>query len=272
MKLALKSTLALLVVFAFAYTACKKSQTPSKNTINTADLSKQLALGLYNSLSGRYGGADINDGIKVPSSLSPNHKGPRINSVSPFCGYVIDTTYSNSSQSGDTSKVFGGHYKFTFGCTVGKIDSYLLSDTVSNTETGTLFNNVYSVSQNYFVKALDTAYKTSSIEGYINSSFHTKVLNASGVTTQYHNTDSQYGLHNVKVDISSGLADITEGTSIFYAQVANLDSSTGANGSIDSYNGTLTFKGNHIAKVSITIGGVTKLYKVNLLTQTVTEE
>jgi hypothetical protein len=270
MKPAFKTVLALLVVVAFAYTACTKSQTSATNTTNTATLSKQLALGLYNSLSGKYGGANINDGIKVPASLSPYSKGPRINSVTPFCGYVIDTTYSNHTQSGDTSRVFGGHFKFTFGCSASILDSYLLSDTVTNTESSSTFNNVFSISQSYFVKALDATYKTSSVEGYINNSFHTSVL-AGAVTTQYHNLDSQYGLHNVKVDISSGLADVTEGTANFYAQVANLDPTTPPDGYFGSFSGTITFIGNHTAKVSITVGNDTKAYTVNMLTGVVTE-
>jgi hypothetical protein len=271
MKISVKYCCAVLIAITCVYSACKKSATTPSNTSNTAQISKQIAVNLYKSLSGQYGGSNINDGIKAPFNLAPGHKGPSINSVNPYCGYLIDTTYNTTTVLVDTTTGHSGHFKFTYGCTSTALDSYLLDDSLTNTVNYPLFAGTYKVTQKYFVKSLDPVYKTSSIEGYITYSAHSSFLNSSNAVIKYYNSDSQYAMHGVKVVVTSGIADITEGTTTFTSQVANLDSTTGPSGYFSGFTGTITFLGQHIAKVSILVGADTKLYTVNMLTGVVTE-
>ncbi|MDB4925863.1 hypothetical protein [Mucilaginibacter sp.] len=258
MKAILKYIIALLVTVACVYIACKKGQSSSTTYFNSPDLSKQIAVGFYNSLLGQYGGANINDGINAPGSGNP------------FCGYTVDTTYTYNQTAGDTVRKFVSHFKFTYGCTANVVDSYLLADSITNAETGPLFANASILTQNYLVKALNQTNKISSVEGSISTSFHTSVLNTSHVVTQYNNIDTKYVLSGVKVDISSGTADIISGTAMFTAQVKNLDPTTPFSGYSSVFTGTITFLSNHIAHLSISTGNQTKLYTVNLITAEVT--
>ncbi|MCC8424529.1 hypothetical protein [Mucilaginibacter sp. UR6-11] len=267
MKHSLKYTLILLIAVACFYITCKKDATLSDNTINAGDLSKQIAISLYKSLSGQYGGANINDGIKAPLNIAPGHKGPRINNVNPYCGLVIDTSYQFQDVIADTVKRYFGHYKFTYVCTGDVLDSYRLDDSIANTVTYPLYTANYKLTQKYFVKAIDQTHKISSVEGTIGFSSHASLASATHGTTQYHNNDSHYVLQGVKVDISSGTADVVEGTAAFTAQIANLDGNTAVN---NNFNGTITFSGHLIARVLIHLGNETKLYVVNMITGEVT--
>jgi hypothetical protein len=269
MKHVVKYFLAVIIVASGLYTSCKKDQTGGQqtNTLNAADLSRQIAVSLYKSLSGQYGGANINDGIKAPLSISPGYKGPRTNNTNPYCGLVVDTVYHFNNIVADTVKGYFGHYKFTYGCTNNVLDSYLLDDSIANTVNYRLYTALYTLTQKYFVKALDKTYKLSSVEGGIGFSSHAALAGTNHAAGQYHNQDSQYILHGVKVDISSGTADVVEGTATFTAQISNLDLNVSVN---NSFSGTLSFLGRHMAKVSIRLNSETKLYTVNMLTGEVT--
>ncbi|MDB5031598.1 hypothetical protein [Mucilaginibacter sp.] len=270
MKALFKYIIALLIIVACGYVACKKGQSSSTTYFNSPDLTKQIAVGFYSSLIGQYGGANINDGITAPGGINLTNKGPGISSVNSFCGYTIDTTYTYNQTAGDTVRKFITHYKFTYGCTANVLDSYSLADSITNTETGPLFANSSILTQNYFVKALDQTNKTASVEGSIGTSFHTSVLNTSHVVTQYNNIDTKYVLSGVKVDITSGTANITSGIATFTTQVRNLDPTTPFSGYSSVFTGTITFLSNHMAHVSISTGNQTKLYTVNLITAEVT--
>jgi hypothetical protein len=269
MKHATKYLLAIMIVLTGLYASCKKEQTGTSaaDTLNAADLSRQIAVSLYKSLSGQYGGANINDGIKAPLSIAPG-KGPRANSANPYCGLVIDTAYNFNNVIADTVKGYFGHYKFTYSCTGNVLDSYHLDDSIANTVNYPLYTALYKLTQKYFVKALDQTYKISSVEGSIGFSSHASLASANHGSSQYHNQDSQYILNGVEVDISSGTADVVAGSSSFTAQIANLDNNVTVN---NTFTGIITFLGNRKAKVSIHLNGDTKLYVVNMITGEVTQ-
>jgi hypothetical protein len=269
MKHIFKYFLVVLMVVTGLYSSCKKDSAndTSKNGLNAADLSKQIAISLYKSLSGQYGGANINDGIKAPLGISPGHGGPKVNSVNPYCGLVIDTSYNFNQVVADTIKGYFGHYKFTYNCTDNVLDSYYLDDSIANTVNAPLYTATYKLTQKYFVKALDQTHKLSSVEGSIGFSSHASLANATHGPSQYHNTDSQYILHGVKVDISSGTADVVDGSASFSAQISNLDSGTGFN---NNFTGAITFLGQRNARVTINLSNETKIYIVNMITGQVT--
>lgn len=262
--------LCLLLTISLVYTACKKTEThPPGSPFNAADFSRQLAVNLYRSLSGQYGGADISDGIKAPLSITtPGHKGPRINSVNPYCGLTIDTTYSASETVADSLKNYYTRYKFTYGCENNVLNSYSLQDSVINTVTYQRYKAVYKLTQLYNVKALDQTYKTSSVEGSNSFSSHIDVGSQSG--PQYVYIDSYYTLHNVVVDISSGTSDVTQGSAGINGTFQYKDAVYNVNNTIT---GSIEFLGDHMSKVTLQVsdGSGGYIFLVNMLTGQVTK-
>jgi hypothetical protein len=273
MKLNLTRILVLLTAIIFFYTACTKTNTKPVTPVTTATidydaLGKQIALNLVKSLNGFYGGADITKGIATPADIGlASHRGLVTNRAAVTnsqCGFTIDTTYNTKTTVGDSAKTFFGNFKFVYNCDSSRVDGYTVHDSLTNTEKGTKFNNTFIVAQDYVVKALDQAYKLVSMDGSIFSSIYNGVL-TNGATTGYQSLISHYILSGVKVDFSSGVADITTGTATFNSSTANLNSTTPIDGSTSLYTGTITFLGNHMAKLTIN-GTTVKSYSVNLLT------
>ncbi|WP_295794556.1 hypothetical protein [Mucilaginibacter sp.] len=253
----------LLLAVVYCYTSCKKSAIKPVDKTNTdyAALSKQIALNLVQSISGKYGGANINEGIKAPSHISSNHSGPVLFSVNPLCGYTIDTTYNTTATAGDTTKTFFGNFKFVYTCSTTIPDGYLVHDSLMNTEKGPLFNNKYTTAQNYKVKALDQTYKLVSMDGYLYSLVET--VNSVGYNYVYIG----YKLQGLKVDVSSGSADVISGTALLNITLVRQDKGWPDN-TINMIAGTLEYLGNHMAKLTLTPPN--KSYLVNLLTGEVT--
>lgn len=268
MKLKFIPAIAVLTAVVFLYSACKKTENkpvPAKST-DYAALSSKIALTLAKGLTGGFGGANINDGIKAPSKLSTdNHKGPRLFSTNPFCGYTIDTTYNNSATAGDTTKTFKGSFRFTYNCTGDNVDGYTVHDSLTNIQEGTQFNNLSAVGQNYIVKALDNTYQYVSMIGDINTQVFNRVLTPAGATTEYHYLAAQYKLQDLKVRITNGVADIVSGTATFNMLRTDLDPTTAIDGNFYPYSGTITYLGNHKAKLTIN-GNPAQSYNVDLIT------
>jgi hypothetical protein len=258
----------LLLAVVYCYTSCKKGaiKPVDKNNIDYAALSKQIALNLVQSISGKYGGTDINEGIKAPSHIASNHSGPVLFSVNPLCGYTIDTTYNTIATAGDTAKTFFGNFKFVYTCSTSTPDGYMVHDSLINTEKGSLFNNKFTTAQDYTVKALDQTYKLVSMDGHLFSLVETAVLTG-GNTVSHNNTYIGYKLQGLKVDVSGGTADIISGTALLNVTIDRQDKGW-PDSIITTTLGTLEYLGNHMAKLTLTPPN--KSYLVNLLTGEVT--
>ena len=266
MKFCIKHYIALLSIVAVTYSSCNKVQTkPASSNENTA--ASQLSLSLYKSLTGQYGGNNINDGVKATSAihLSVRKTGANTlsssNNVQSLCGYTIDTAYNYSVAANDTTKTFTGTFKFVNTCSASTVDGYSVYDTVSNTEQGTKFINNYINAQYYTVQALDKTYKLVSANGYIFAEASSLLYATATAKSQLNALNSKYYLTALTIDVTSGTADITGGTSTFNASINSPD------GTITSYQGTLVFLGNHQAKITFSTG---KSYMVNMLTGQVT--
>jgi hypothetical protein len=257
--------IAILFAVAVLYASCTKMAN-KPNTVQTTDyasLSSTIAVNLAKSLNGNYGGASLNDGIKAPSSLTPGHKSLVLNGIS-LCGYTIDTTLNTTSIAGDTTKTSKGNFKFIYTCSANSVNGYILHDSLTNTQIGLTFNNLYMVSQNYTVTALDQTYKVYSFNGSIQTAATNKILNGT-VVTGYHNFFGFYTLTNMQANITSGISDVTAGVATF--NMTKADENPNASPTSMNLTGKIEFLGNHSAKVTIDPNHV---YMVNLLTGTVT--
>lgn len=252
------------------FTTCKKEVSTTSDTqkASTASLSSQLAVSLYRSFTGAYGGANINDGIALPKAATSGRRGLAVNGQgSTLCGFTIDTTFSDKYVVHDTVRSLDGNFKFVYNCSSDYVDGYTVTDDLLNVEAGKLFINKYAVKQNYIVKALDLTYKLVSMNGTSGLLSYLGVITPGQGTTSYYQVTSSYVLTDLKVDFSSGVADVVSGVARFTTLVKNVNSSS-PDGNPKQYNGVITFLGNHTAKLEIKDGGGS--YMVNLLTGAVT--
>jgi hypothetical protein len=267
MKRSIKIILAALICVPFVYTSCKKSATPSapsNTSANTMAISKQIAGNFIKSLNGGYGGAKIGDGIKAPSGFMSSQKGPRVNSVTPYCGYTIDTALNFTTLTGDTSKTVDSKYKFIYTCSNGTLDGYILSDSITYTDSSPLFKNKYITGQNYSVNNASSDYSVVLMRGTLGTNYSVSTLNNSHLEIAYNKANTQYYLNALTVNVSGKSPDITGGSVDFNANITYLQDGNTVTG---GYSGSMQFLGNHIAKITLTYNGVTTVYSYNLITQ-----
>ena len=272
MKTNITRAILCLAGITLFYTACKKNTVkPAATTTTTIDygkLSSQTAVTFYKSITGQYGGADVSKGIKSPFSAKVT--GRALNSTAPLCGFVIDTSYNYTIDTGpdihsltDTLKTYSGTFRFQYTCTGGNVNGYHINDTVRYQEQNAFtFSNSTNVTQNYSVKALDQTFKLVSMDGTLNSvAAFVQTFNEQG--TALH---ADYVLTGLRVNFASGIADVTEGTATFHI-VYQPWLSLGFPPTPQTYDGSILFLGNHKAKLTINPGHV---YLVDLLTGAVT--
>ena len=274
MKLNFTRTFLALAAATLFYTGCKKDTvkpavtTPVTTATDFKALSSQTALMFYKSINGQYGGTDISKGISSPFSTKTGRR--VVNSIAPLCGFVIDTSYNYTIDNGqnklsltDTLKTYSGRFRFQFTCTSGNVDGYDVADTVDYIERNAFtFYNSISVAQNYNVKALDQTYKLVSMDGTLTSwAGYDQTFAEQGTSL-----NASYVLAGLRVNFASGIADITQGTATFHIVYYPLHSFD-VPFTPSTYDGSIQFLGNHMAKLTINPGHV---YMVNLLTGVVT--
>lgn len=273
MKFSEKITFTLLSALILLNLSCKKNETNTTTTPdNTAAISKQIALNLYHSLSGSVNTA-TNNGLKTGSTSTL-----KTMSVQHPCGQAVTTGTNKSTVSGDTTRSYVGNSIFTYMCNGyynnnSVVDAYALKDTLTITETGMGFKNIYQTAQNYVVKATDANYRNVSIKGNNSGlSYASKV--SGGVVTEYHRMVTDYiwdeitAQNNGEPDnlFMSGKVQFSTFITERYGKDINDARPTGA------YSGTMEFLPNKLAKVSFYVNGGNngQTYLVNFMTGEVT--
>jgi len=279
MKINFTRTLVLLTAIVFFYASCKKNEIKSvakPPTIDYKALSSQIALNLAQSLTGKYGGTNINDGISLPKSLNRNVRGLAVNSINMLCGFIVDTAFNNKFTVNDTTKTNKGNFHFVFNCDAGVLDGYIVSESFTSADSGYRFTDYNSAAQSYVVKALDSTYKLVSMNGTIN----VDIQNTFYVTPDpsiargdqgSHVLSSQYVLTGLNVNFSSGIADITTGTATFTTSTFDLNSTTAIDGTNSFLSGEIVFLGNHKAQLNFSGFYPPLSFMVDLLTGAVTK-
>jgi hypothetical protein len=252
MKFNLKGALALLMGVTFFYTGCKNNNTPAPaSPVVSADLvSNQIALNIAQSLSGSYGGVNLNDGISSPAIATSGASHRAVNSMNSLCGFFVDSTLNYNTNIGDTIKSHtGGSLKFYFDCVLGHPDGYTAYDSLRTTGTAPGYSFLYDVTQYYEIKSLNSKNTLLFVNGNLKS-FVDLVYDKKGIKpTSAHVFYVLTGLH---IDLADK-SDITSGIATF--------TSTGSNNyGTWSYIGVVKFLGNH--KADIIING--KTYHVTI--------
>ncbi|HVW97468.1 MAG TPA: hypothetical protein VHA56_15955 [Mucilaginibacter sp.] len=259
--------LAMIIMF---FPACKKNNI-GKTNANNVDLKKlsgQIGTTFYKSITGSYGSVDVSKGIKSPFAASASgHKGLVLNDIPSLCGFVVDTTYNYTvlppadhvPSATDTTRKYYGHFHFVYTCDAGLVNGYNVADSVAYEESGFNFLNRSALAQNYWVKALDNTYKVVSMDGSV-STYDGRFKPYSEIGSSM---EGIYYLTGLKVDFSSGTADIISGKAAFTIRVTPVISAVQQPPAYTDYYGILEYLGNHKAK--LTING-SSAYLVDLIT------
>ncbi|MFI5137915.1 MAG: hypothetical protein ACHQIM_08800 [Sphingobacteriales bacterium] len=266
MKYIKKSAIVLAVALGLFFTACNKNsgslppkQSPAQ-TSPAATASGQVALNLYKTISGSYGGANLSSGITAPALASNSPSGVNLNdhNQNQVCGFFIDPAISYSTNIGDSIKSQSfGSFAFYFKCNGpgGSHNGLTVTDSLYTAGTGPGYTFVYDLTQYYDVTGLSPDNKHIHVDGNIKSFVDLIYPNNPSKSSSVHNV---FLLNGLVIDLSKN-ADITDGTATFTTQ-GNIGATTWY------FTGTAQFIGNH--KVKITILGTT--YTVDLLTGKVT--
>lgn len=257
MKFKALLSIVLVAGMAVVYTACKKSDSsPAGPALTESQVTSQVVLDLTQSLFGGYGGINFNDGLNGPTGFGTKHlKGPLLHDLSnPFCGLVIDTTLNETVNAGaDSSLAVSGHIHFGFSCTNDVVTGFNTNDNLTIAISTPRLSIMAKILENLTLSTVNPADDNSPLllKGTLNSSgtYKYKTGNKSGTRS------FNYVLNSLIIDPNNDDGDIRSGSVNFITK------GTGSNGSW-SFTGTITFLGNHKAKV--TING--KTYNVDIRT------
>jgi hypothetical protein len=264
MKTNITRAILCLAGFVLFYTGCKKNtaKPAAAAGINYEKLSSQLATTFYKSITGQYGGTDVRKGISSPFSVKTGgYQVLNSASASPLCGFAIDTVYKYNNLSKDQDTVFShsGNFYFKYLCDNGQVDGYWVLATVFYTADSGPYDNESDLEQSDTVRALDQTFKLVSMNGAMTA---TTSLSEGG-QNNYLNT--YFKLNGLKVNFSSGTADVTAGIANFHT-VYFPDHPDNINIDPYTYDGTIQFLGNHKAKLTINTNNTTYVYLVDLIT------
>ena len=256
MKLQLKTLTLIAVCSTLMYAACKKtSSAPAGPALTPKQIAGQVAVNIDQSLFGGLGGVDLSGGIGSAGSFAIKTPGKVIQDLSdPTCGSTVDTTLTLSLTSGDSTISIAGSLKFTFGCTGSILSSFTTVDNLTIAYSSPSQKFSYKVGENLTIAAIDPSSQTTdiSVNGSLNSDGSYQILTGSNKGSGTSVFD--YTLKSI-IASGDGSADVLSGTATFNT------SGSGPRGTWN-YQGTIVFKGNYTAIV--TINGST--YTVNLQT------
>ncbi|RYU87828.1 hypothetical protein EWM62_15125 [Mucilaginibacter terrigena] len=265
MKFSFRVIPAILIAVIVFSVSCKKTDTavaPVKN--GNTDISKQIALELYRSLRG-----SVNNGKTLKANA--NQGGGKTVTTTQECGMVFTTFTDSTGVKGDTTRKYVGKRIFTNQCNGAfsnnwNVDAYLLADTLKTTEKGTGFSNVYDVTLNYDVRALNTHYSEISINGVTTtSSYKSKVSGA--FTTEYHKMETVYSLLKITAFNNSANPLYKSGRVYFNTKTADMNIGTDAKVNTNAYNGYMEFYANNTMRSYFDLkNGSYKVFEMDLIT------
>jgi hypothetical protein len=280
----IKIILVLLTGLVFFYTGCKQENVPGPKpvpvpVVDTISIAiNQITRNLVQTLSGTYGGVNINKGLILPDYTTRNNSKVALKGLLELCTFGPDTLLNYSTNVGDSIKSqTRGLAKFYFSCDTAKaprvngypvfsvLNGYSSYDSLSTIGLAPRGAFVYEIKAFYTAKAvvtrnipLTTNGSTNSVisfSGGIQSFVDTSATKKTATSSSVH---AYYTLTDVVVDITKK-GDMTGGSLTF--------SVIGEGNNVKwYYPGTMKFLGNH--KVNIIIRN--KTYNMDLLTGKIT--
>jgi len=263
MKLNLKFFIAFCFGAVLIYTGCKKLSDPSLSDpiLSPQVVAAQVAANMDQTLFGGLGAFDVSGGLSAPSTIALNTNGRLLNRnrlkktvrpslASAYCGYGVDTTINYTVSSHDTTASVSGTIKFTFTCSNGILNGYTTNDNLAIAYSVPSLALNYKIGENFALVSLDATDPNAnfSLTGTLssNASYQIKTGTQRSGTAIFNYTFTSMIISPATGDIVSGSASFTT-------------SGSGPKG-VWSYQGTITFLGNHQA--TVVIGG--KSYNVTV--------
>jgi hypothetical protein len=228
------TVIALLATAVLSYSSCKKDNTATAKD-NSLEIATQIANNLYKSFANTIANQTTTAGLPTTSNV---RNGKKVNDLT--CGQVIEVPYNNVYTKGDSVKdVMIGSNKYVVSCDGNQPNGYTYTGNYANTGFSPYATYNNSVNESYTLKALLPEFAKMQVDGN-QASVYKVTTKKDGEYMEQHNS---YTLTGLTIDASSRPFDITAGTATF--------ASTGTNaGKAFSYNGTITFLGNHKATVA----------------------
>ena len=288
MKSKVKIILVLLAGVVLFYTACKQEYTPAPKpvpvpgsvpVVDTISMAiHQITTNLIQTLSGTYGGVNINKGLILPDYTTRNNSKVSLKGLIELCTFGPDTLLNYSTNVGDSIKSqTSGVAKFYFSCDTVKapkvngyavfsvLNGYTAYDSLSTIGLAPKGAFDYEIKAFYTAKAVNTKNIPLTINGSTNSviSFNGGIQSfvdtaATKKTATSSSVHAYYTLNDVVIDITKK-GDMTGGSLTF--------SVLGEGSNVKwYYPGTIKFLGNHKANIIIR----NKTYSVDLLTGKIT--
>ena len=256
MKRKLLSCIVAVAAMILLYTSCKKDApdysgtggVTGGNTVTSKAVSQQIALNLAQSLYGGVGGFDLSDGLSPQiNATAPGRKKIIINSVTPECGSLMDTTMTYSMDFDTLKMSISGRFKFASTCTNNKPTGLTMYDSLLVNLTIPSMTAKYNILQNLTVSAVNPQKPDDklSFSGIMNMKADVQYNTGSKPKMS---TTFNYKLTSLIIDPSSLDGDIISGSATFETIG---DTPQGK----WNYKGSITFLGGH--KVKIVINGDT---------------
>ena len=244
----------MLAGIAVFYTACKKSDSsPAGPALTESQVTTQVILDLNSALFGEYGGVNFGEGMNGPSGFGAKHlSGPKLHDLNnPFCGLVIDTAINESVTAGkDSTLQVSGHIKFSFNCSNDNITGFSTDDNlniaISTPELTASAKIIESLT--LAISDINNDNSPLTLKGTLNSTSAYKYKSGNKSGTRAFN----YVINNVVLG---------DGDDILSGSISFSTKGTGTRGTWN-FTGTITFLGDHKAKVSIN----GKTYNVDIRT------
>ncbi len=244
----------LLAGIIVMYAGCKKSSSNASGpALAPKTVAAQVALNVDQSLFGDLG-FDLSQGLSAPTAFAVHTKGKVLQGLNnPDCGLVIDTTLSYSVSYNHESFSYAGSIKFAFQCVNDVISGFTTTDNLTISVSIPDTSVTYKVAENLTLASTQPGVDDAnlSLTGSLSSS--ASYSTGSGSSKVTGTASYSYTLSSVIYSPVDG--DVVSGSATFTTQ------GSGPKGSWN-YQGTITFLGNHLAKV--VINGST--YTVNLQT------
>lgn len=293
MKYPIKLSVALILIINLALSSCKKIEAPSdKNAvdkINYEELSKQIAVGIYNSLK-----SDTN--VLKPNSANQL----RTNSIytdypaHPNCGDVVIFPTGHTVETiGDTTRTTTSNRVHTYMCNNTLLNEYNLADTVIARATASRYKSVYTTTQNYNTRndslrfGVPLPFQPSSVSyGQIAVGYTQVKYNNSNIATDSLVWATRYTLNNVLtktifnetasfVFVPGGFMcacappmytkrRIVGGQATFTASAYHKDNLTDAGGVKQEHTGLITFINAYTSRVTFFSGGFSGTYEIKI--------
>ncbi|TWR27027.1 hypothetical protein FPZ42_08315 [Mucilaginibacter achroorhodeus] len=236
MKFKSLATLTFTALTVFLYSACTKETTTRTDSDNNKAIATQIAVNLTNSLAATVASGNNYSGLPKTNSVV---NGKKINDLT--CGQFIEQPFDNTYTKGDSIKdVMVGSNKFVISCENNQPNGYTYTGEYVNSGFSPYLSNYKNtVKEFYTLKSLADGYTKMQIDGAQNSTYNFTTRKDGEVMVQ----TNTYNLKGLIIDATSKPFDITAGVAEYVSKGNNA-------GREFSFAGTITYLGNHKAKVT----------------------